>query len=584
MPSPIRGTLAALLLSSCVAPAEDPVVGSSNGVINGDVANGVYTGVARLTGVDCSAVLVAPRVMLTSAHCVSDYALQCTSVASEPLGVTFAEPAGGWVDAASYDTRTVPVQALVQRPEIFDLSQCAGGDSFHCGNPTRESIDHSRELVVLYLAEDAPPDAVPLPILVHGNTDTTHSAAEVAKVTGLTTWVGAETPLVTTVGYGIGSHAYTVGSAQVRGRDFGIQRWTGTLSAFAGFLGNSDCDSLRPSSNQPGVVVSPDDLSLSDVVDPTMVAPGESYWPSTQAHSGTGDSGGPILVGAGPSANGVSPDPLPTPVSGTYDPSRNYVAGTASLWVGSGEMLVSAFTPTWTFDASAFLMDALHDSDGDDYADPVDDDVDGDGCDNDVDQHPDDAYVRIGTTLHINCNPSSSAWYGYEGSHSDSDGVPDCQDDDDDGDGIADALDSCPADASQVCMTLGSVCPWTRIFFDCRIAGCLDLFVRLSRLVNPDPTRELAFRVLVPRAYRDNEVVIAPAEGMTVEESAAALTSGHRSETLLLDVEEADGTETAIAAYSPSSVRVTDLRGASALALRFSRDGRLLEIRGTTAH
>jgi hypothetical protein len=196
----------------------------------------------------------------------------------------------------------------------------------------------------------------------------------------------------------------------VRGRDYGVQRWISPSSHYAGYLGADTCNAQNPSSGEPAVVVSPDDLPLSTIGDANAVAPGTTYPDAGQSHSGGGDSGGPILVGQGIASNGAAPTMLPAPASGdSYNTSLNYVAGTASLWVSNGAYPATAFNPTWTHSASTFLMQALHDGDGDGYADAVDDDLDNDGCDDDVDQHPDDRYVPIGVVAPLQLQPKHHA-------------------------------------------------------------------------------------------------------------------------------------------------------------------------------
>jgi hypothetical protein len=571
----------------CCALALCPL--ASRAVINGsDDATGAYAAVAAF-GSGCSSVLVAPQVMLTSGHCMPAHALSCTNVATSPLAVTFAEPDGGWTDLASFNARTIQVQGFVRRSELFDLSQCSSADTYDCSDAERPLIDPTKELIVMYLAAEAPADATPLPILVHPSTDTSHSAAEVGVFPTLETWVQSE-PVVTTVGYGVGSHAETVGTMQLRGRDYGLQRWVETSTDFAGFLGASDCNTLVASASRPGVVVSPADLTAAQVGDPWAVAAGQDWQGSQHSHSGGGDSGGPVLVGQGIGAKGDAPTPYAGPGGGSsYDPGRNYVAGTASLWVSYGGELATGFNPTWTASASAFLMSALYDSDGDRWADPVDEDRDGDGCDNGVDQHPDDRWVPIGTEVRPNCSPSTAPWLGDESLDSDSDGVPNCRDDDDDGDLIPDEQDGCPVHAGNLCVKAGPPCPWNRAFFDCRTAGCFELLVRFSSLINPDPTRELFFPVL---QVAEGVLTVGPAEGMTAAESArmlarGAISAGRISGVTTLEVVGPygrvgpDTVGGVLAAYEPGRVRVRDLRGATALELRFGRDGRSLEIAGT---
>ena len=124
--------------------------------------------------------------MLTSAHRMPVHALQCTHITMSPLSVTFAEMSGGWLSTDSFNARTISVQGFVQRPELFNLSQCLPGDAFSCtnfidpdgpgplpNNYNRATINHSTELVVMYLADDAPIDVTPLPLLINPAVDTT---------------------------------------------------------------------------------------------------------------------------------------------------------------------------------------------------------------------------------------------------------------------------------------------------------------------------------------------------------------------------------------------------------------------------
>lgn len=580
-------------ISSC-ALALGPI--GAGALINGsDDELGTYSAVAAF-GTGCSAVLVAPRVMLTSAHCMAAHALSCTNLVAEPLSVSFAEADGGWSNEASFNARTIDVEAFVPSPRLFDLGQCSSGNTFGCSSAERNLIDHSGELVVLYLAADAPPDVDPLPILVHPTVDRSESAAQVGVFSTLETWVASE-PVVTTVGYGVGSHLETVGTAQLRGRDYGLQRWVEASSDFATLLGASNCNALAAAEDRPGVVVSPKDLTAQQVVDANAVAAGTDYPGSEHSHSGTGDSGGPVLLGQGIGAKGDAPTTYSGPGAGTaYDPDRNYVAGTASSWVayGQGE-LATVFTPTWTHSASTFLMSALHDSDSDRLADPVDDDRDGDGCANDTDQHPDDRWVPVGIRVLPNCNPSTRPLLGDEALHSDRDRVRNCEDDDDDGDGILDEHDGCPLNAGDACVEPGPSCPWNRAFFDCRSAGCNELLVKLSSVVNPDPTREELFRIV---SVDDGVITIAPAERRSIEQSARLLARGFavtdarpgsRSELLTLEVVGpfgrfgSDNVGGVLAVYEPRRARLGNLRGANALQLRFGRDGRSVEIAGTRA-
>lgn len=575
---------AALTLLGCSGtPVTEPIGESAEPLINGTVAANLYTGVAA-RGAGCSSVLVAPRVMLTSAHCVQNYALGCTTVAAAPLSVTFAETGGGWANQASYDARTRAVRDLAWRPELFDLSQCPASATYNCTTPLRTNIDHSSELVVLYLEDDAPPDVTPLPILIAHALDTSESAAEIGVFTDLADWVDSAEPVVTTVGYGDGSHPYNLPGGVQTGRDYGVQRWLATQSEFDPLNGTEDCNTLAEPALRPAVVVKPKDLSWAQTGTPENALPGTQYPGFQHSTTGGGDSGGPVLVGAGASAKGDQPTPLPNPGPGdSYDPSKNYIVGTASLWV-KGQQLGTIYTPTWSQSAATFLLDALRDSDGDGFADPVDDDSDNDGCDDDIDQHPNQGSTAIGTLLHINCQHQSSTWYLDEGVDSDGDGLKNCQDPNDDDDDYLDGNDDCPVHSGPICAKVAETCPWNPIFFDCVFAGCNET-LRFTNVVNPDPTRIYSFAI---RRAAEHVIVVSPATGLSVEQSAAILAgqaaAARRSSTPELFVLEVVGPDRrvrgSVAAYDSRGARIGNLRGANALELRFDASGQAIEILG----
>ncbi len=135
------------------------------------------------------------------------------------------------------------------------------------------------------------------------------------------------------------------------------------------------------------------------------------------------------------------------------------------------------------------------DLDGDGQGDVCDADRDGDGCLNAVDQNPDSNQQIIGSFLGPLCNPQSGPIFGFAGNDTDHDGILDCQDEDDDGDGIPDAIDACPVGALAGA-TLGPCtvlrdCPlvpndWWRT---CLGGGCVELYSRFVNVINPDPTR-----------------------------------------------------------------------------------------------
>ncbi len=161
------------------------------------------------------------------------------------------------------------------------------------------------------------------------------------------------------------------------------------------------------------------------------------------------------------------------------------------------------------------------DTDNDGVGDACDNDDDNDGCDDGDDQHPLEASVQIGTKININCPTATSPWYGFEGDNTDGDALLNCEDPDDDNDGIPDAVDPCPNHADQICVIPGEACPLNPIWDICTLGGCRGLFLRLESVINPDPTTTLFFDHF---QIVGDQVVIAPLAGRTLGETAMALT------------------------------------------------------------
>ena len=150
------------------------------------------------------------------------------------------------------------------------------------------------------------------------------------------------------------------------------------------------------------------------------------------------------------------------------------------------------------------------DLDFDGVGDVCDPDIDNDGCNNEDDQHPESSTARSGMAFYsatcIGTNDPNT--YAYEGGvDSDSDGLVNCADYDDDNDGLCDdnvilpenaALgvpsggcvgpDPCPLTFGSVCFTFID-CPEQPIWFlRCQFnPGCYEFFVKLFEVINPDP-------------------------------------------------------------------------------------------------
>ncbi len=164
------------------------------------------------------------------------------------------------------------------------------------------------------------------------------------------------------------------------------------------------------------------------------------------------------------------------------------------------------------------------DLDHDNIGDVCDPDLDGDGCRNEVDQHPNSAAARSGTFISATCAERSGFSYEFEGGDTDRDGRLDCEDFDDDNDGVPDDLDPCPITFSAEGNSCREVrdCPlirndWWKV---CVGGGCNIYQMRFIDRINPDPTRV----VIVDQVQIVNETIyLQPAPGNTVPQLSRAL-------------------------------------------------------------
>lgn len=182
---------------------------------------------------------------------------------------------------------------------------------------------------------------------------------------------------------------------------------------------------------------------------------------------------------------------------------------------------------------------AQTDSDGDGWGDACDWDLDGDMCANWNDDHPNDANPTTGTFFNIGCGNggSTSTW---EGSDSDGDGFRNCDDRDDDNDGICDRNETHPPDllgdlGPDGCVPGPDACPVTFGEFSCHVLGdlapcpppwlaclgttCVEFFLKVYELINPDPTTQIfdSFQI-----YNDTLFAI-PQAGQALSEAALSI-------------------------------------------------------------
>ncbi len=109
------------------------------------------------------------------------------------------------------------------------------------------------------------------------------------------------------------------------------------------------------------------------------------------------------------------------------------------------------------------------DTDLDGLGDVCDPDDDNDGCNDDVDEHPKQSTLPVGTTRRPNCPDPITETFAWEGLNSDNDpdGILDCETNDNDGDGTVDDLDDCPNTPEPTCVTEAPACVpnWAEVCF-----------------------------------------------------------------------------------------------------------------------
>jgi hypothetical protein len=174
-------------------------------------------------------------------------------------------------------------------------------------------------------------------------------------------------------------------------------------------------------------------------------------------------------------------------------------------------------------------------TDGDSKGDACDPDIDGDLCLNDDDQHPDESMLPIGRALEICCTDNNNTVYGWEGEDSDGDGKRNCEDPDDDNDGICDddlvvrgvcdrGPDPCPVgNIGGIDCTVFRDCPCApNNWINCQLGGCFEFFTRLTSLINPDPTATLTFE---HTEIASGRLFLQAPPGMSMEDAAMEIQS-----------------------------------------------------------
>jgi hypothetical protein len=155
-------------------------------------------------------------------------------------------------------------------------------------------------------------------------------------------------------------------------------------------------------------------------------------------------------------------------------------------------------------------------ADGGDACDPDDDN---DLCPDGVDDRPKEDSSIVGWRLAANCPDASQKIYGWDGADTDGDGLRNCQDPDDDNDGVPDVDDPCPLVAgtdSLLCQSPPTSCPATTLLNTCQFGGCNEFLLRIVSIINPV--------FIVPRfTIRGQVLVLFPSLVQTIQTIEAAL-------------------------------------------------------------
>lgn len=401
----------------------------------GSQSSAMVNGVADTSGIPianygCSAILIAPRTLLTAGHCVPSFVMGCKTLA-ESFSTVYFPRADGTADpddaADPNGVRVAHVIAARKMPGVGgDLSTCSSSldhcstTSVRCGDlppdpgclnddaAARKGVVYRpNDAVILYLDREAPADLSPIKVLVDASV--VGKSPQFVTFPGIRDWVKThygtkesefDPVRVTIAGSGAGTTIYQSVSHPERkqpGKAAGIEQWIGTESSSWGRRWTScntftEPSSLDPSKKDAILLRAPDILLPLDIPAPTPDQEGvpdgtnRSSLPSSFMVDGAiysaaagGDSGGPVLVGNdGSTYFGTNQaSDLPDPADGsTYALHTRYLAGIAEFntWLKFGGNWVSGDTymPTYNVDISNFLADALVDQDGDGIPDDAD--------------------------------------------------------------------------------------------------------------------------------------------------------------------------------------------------------------------
>jgi subtilisin family serine protease len=165
------------------------------------------------------------------------------------------------------------------------------------------------------------------------------------------------------------------------------------------------------------------------------------------------------------------------------------------------------------------------DIDHDGKGDVCDDDDDNDGCKDNVDEAPQSSLEKVGTFTAPFCHPSHGDDYAFAGVDTDNDGQLNCQDPDNDGDGLFDANDPCPKNKDNsglLCTVFKPDCP-DPTYDLCLLMPCDGLLVKIVTLTNPDPSAAV---VIDQFDVVGQHLFVFPRPGQGLAELASLFASG----------------------------------------------------------
>jgi hypothetical protein len=132
--------------------------------------------------------------------------------------------------------------------------------------------------------------------------------------------------------------------------------------------------------------------------------------------------------------------------------------------------------------------DQLNTDGAGDGGDACDDDDDNDTCFDWADDKPKEDSSITGWRVAANCQQSMQPIYTWDGYDWDRDGGPNCNDKDDDGDGVKDVNDACPihwGNDPMLCQGNPVSCPYTEYLNVCQFGGCNLFLIKIVSVIYP---------------------------------------------------------------------------------------------------